>query len=228
MEKRLRAVPQGSLSFGVEPIDRFLGGFSRGDIGLLYGSPSCYALADFMIVRALLQCETDVIYIDGGNCFNLYRISELVRQFGLPSKVALKRIHVSRSFTSHQLTTLIVRELSTELKRHPSRLVVVTDLLSIVRDEETEEVETKNMLNLAICRLRELAAEKAPPTILLPNSRITAKREETGLSTIIWPKADIVIKLQESRKRTRIIREKHPFGNGQIEINLRGLRAGMS
>ncbi len=224
-ERRLRGISKESLLFGIEQLDGFLHGFSPGEIAFLYGSPSSYALTDLMIVRALLPLEAegsdaDVIYIDGGNCFNLYRLSGLIRQFRLPAKPVLKRIHISRSFTSHQLTTLIVRELSHELKRHPSRLVVVSDLLSIARDEESEEIETKTMLGHALNKLRELATEGSQ-IILLPNSRITAKQELSSLSTFIWPKVDIIISLQASRKRTRITREKHPLDRGEMEIDLR-------
>jgi Rad51 protein len=224
-EGRLRGVSQDSLLFGIEPLDGFLRGFFPGEIAFLYGSPSSYALTDLMIVRALLPCDAEgsdanVIFIDGGNCFNLYRLSELIRQFRLPTKPVLKRIHISRSFTSHQLTTLIVRELSHELAKHPSRLVVVSDLLSIARDEESDEIETKSMLGHALNKVRELAAEGSL-IVLLPNSRITVKKELSSLSTFIWPKVDIIIKLQELRNRTRVTREKHPLDKGMIEIDLR-------
>ncbi len=224
-ERRLRGISEESLLFGIEQLDGFLRGFSPGEIAFSYGSPSSYALTDLMIVRALLLrdaegSDADVIYIDGGNCFNLYRLSGLIRQFRLPAKPVLKRIHISRSFTSHQLTTLIVRELNHELTRHPSRLVVVSDLLSIARDEESEEIETKTMLGHILNKLRELATEGSQ-IVLLPNSRITAKQELSSLSTFIWPKVDIIVKLQELRNRTRIIREKHPLDKGMMEIDLR-------
>jgi Rad51 protein len=224
-ESRLRGVSKESLLFGIELLDGFLRGFSPGEIAFLYGSPSSYALTDLMIVRALLPREAegsdaDVVYIDGGNCFNLYRLSGLIRQFRLPVKPVLKRIHISRSFTSHQLTTLIVRELSHELVKHPSKLVVVSDLLSIARDEESEEIETKTMLGQALNKLREVATDESM-IVLLPNSRITAKQELRSLSTFIWPKVDIIVKLQELRKRTLITREKHPLDKGKIEIDLR-------
>ena len=221
----MRGISSESLLFGIEPLDGFLRGFSPGEIAFLYGSPSSYALTDLMIVRALLPRKTessdaDVVYIDGGNCFNFYRLSGLIQQFRLPVKAVLRRIHISRSFTSHQLTTLIVRELSHELTKHPSRLVVVSDLLSIARDEESEAIETKRMLSHALNKLRELVTERSL-IVLLPNSRITVKQELSSLSTFVWPKVDIIIKLQEFHRRTRIIREKHPFGEGQIEVDLR-------
>ncbi len=223
-DSRLRGISEESLLFGVEPLDGFLHGFSPGEIAFLHGSPASYVLTDLMIVRMLLpreaeRSDVDAVYIDGGNCFNLYRLSGLIRQFRLPVKDVLKRIHISRSFTSHQLTTLIVRELSHELARHPSRLVVVSDLLSIARDDETDEIETKSMLVQALNKLRELATEGSLIVLLL-NSKITAKQELSSLSTLIWPKVDIIIKLQELRNRTRIIREKHPLDKGMMEIDL--------
>ena len=97
---------------------------------------------------------------------------------------------------------------------------MVSDLLSIARDEESEAIETKRMLSHALNKLRELVTEESL-IVLLPNSRITVKQEQSSLSTFIWPKVDIIVKLQNSRKRTLITREKHPLDKGMMEIDLR-------
>ncbi len=228
VHERLCGSSEKALTFNVNLLDRFLQGFLPSELIVVYGSSSSYALTDLLITRALLWGskagpDGDIVYIDGGNCFNLYRISTFTRQLNLNIKESLRKIHVSRAFTSHQLATLIVRELSLELERHPSRLVVISDLLSISRDEEIGAGEARGMLNLAVSSLRDLTTSKQIIT-LLPNPSLTTNRERRSLETFLWPKSDVILHLRELKNRARILREKHPLGEGQVDLDLKCLQ----
>lgn len=212
-----------ALLSGNKQLNGFLQGFLLGELVLLYGSSISYSLTDLLISQALRRPEKHVVYVDGGNRFNLYRIVSLVNQIGVDVEWSLSRIHVSRAFTSHQLATLIRRELSQELEQHPSRLIVISDLLSISRDDEVETRETRNMLSLTLRSLRKLTT-RAQTITLLPNSMLANKRERSGLQTLIWPKADIILRTHELKNRTRLVVEKHPLGPREVDWDLSNLR----
>lgn len=223
LNARASADSKEQLTFGIAGLDNLLNGFLPGELIVLYGSTSAYQLTDHLIVSAIARNKTgtreDIIYIDGGNRFNLYRISSLIRILRLDVKEGLRRIHISRAFTSHQLTTLIVRELDKELKKHPSRLVVVSDLLSISRDDEIEPQEGKNMLNQAILKLRELTTNNKL-NILLTDSALKTPIERSHLQIFLWPKSDIILRFKDERKRTRITLEKHPTVSFRSDIEI--------
>lgn len=226
INERIRKTPSASLKTGIQNLDGFLHGFLSSELIILYGSPFTYALTDQLAARSQLPVgkgsdEGDVLYIDGGNCFNLYRISELTRRLGMGVRESLQNIRLSRAFTSQQLATLIVRELDVTLSQHPSKLVVVSDLLSIARDEEVDAGEARNMLNLAICSLRQITSHKKLVTLLAMGKLSSAERN--ALQLFIWPKADIIIRIHQLRHRIRISREKHPLGEGEIELDLESL-----
>ena len=53
-----------------------------------------------------------VIFIDAGNCSDIYKCVSFIRQYGLDQQKTLDRIIVSRPFTIHQLACLIIYEVA--------------------------------------------------------------------------------------------------------------------
>jgi Rad51 protein len=80
-----------------------------------------------------------VIFIDAGNCSDIYQVCNFARQYGLDSKLVLDRIKVSRPFTIHQLAGLIIHELNELLQRTQAKLVVITDMLRMFLEEDPRQ-----------------------------------------------------------------------------------------
>src|SRR4030043_930546 len=103
------------LSLGFPTLDEVFPGFEPGDFTVLQGnvaSSMIFALS----VRAQLPrgnggLDSSTVFIDGGNSFSPYEVSESARDYGLDCKAALERVYVSRAFTAYQLSSLILEKL---------------------------------------------------------------------------------------------------------------------
>ncbi len=82
MAKPLMAQPLFSLN--MPSVDELFPGFAPGDFAVLYGSPSVISLTSLLCIRAQLPTQlgglgSNVVFIDGGNTFRLYKIARLAQ-----------------------------------------------------------------------------------------------------------------------------------------------------
>lgn len=98
-----------------------------------------------LCVRALMSRRhggfgsPSVIFIDAGNCSDIYQCVNFARQYGLDIQKVLDGIMVSRPFTIHQLAGLLIYELeSAAIHRFGAKLVVVSDMLKMFSQEASD------------------------------------------------------------------------------------------
>jgi hypothetical protein len=133
------------LSLGVPVVDDVFPGFENGDFGVLYGEGS--SLMGFVLcVRCVLPTDLhglgcDVVFVDGGNSFSPYLVSEVARGYGFDPRYVLERIYVSRAFTAYQLSALILEKLEPFTDRHDVGLVFVSDIASLFLDRDIPKRE---------------------------------------------------------------------------------------
>src|SRR5918998_2548088 len=87
-----------------------------------------------------------VIFIDAGNCSDIYQCVNFARQYGLDIQKVLDSIIVSRPFNIHQLVGLLINELDTTtiLQRFGAMLVVISDILKMfVQDSQIDQDEAR-------------------------------------------------------------------------------------
>ena len=125
-----------TLSFGIKEVDNLFGGLKQGEFVVLHGSKMCHAFSELLCVRGQLPygeggLDSSVIFIDGGNVFDLYFISETTHALGLDPEEILRNIWISRAFTSYQLTVLVDEELPKILDQKNSKLVVISDIAAL-------------------------------------------------------------------------------------------------
>jgi hypothetical protein len=70
------------LSLNIRNLDLLFSGFAEGDFAIIQGSGSATALASLLCVRGQLANQlgglnSRVLFIDGGNTFDLYKIAQL-------------------------------------------------------------------------------------------------------------------------------------------------------
>lgn len=92
-------------------------GFETGDFAVLHGMAAVLPLSLLLCVRAQLPSQlgglgTDVVFIDGGNTFRLYKISRLAQIHQLNPRSVLERIHIARAFTAYQTALLIMGKMA--------------------------------------------------------------------------------------------------------------------
>ena len=98
-----------------------------------------------------------VVIVDAGNSLDFYQFVEFIRQYGLDIKETLQRIVVSRAFTVHQLTNLIIKELPNIIRQLDTCLVIVPDLLHIfTHDPNIDRKEAKHLIKEIVSAIRKI------------------------------------------------------------------------
>ena len=201
-----------TLTFGVDELDWLLGGLRLGELVVFHGSLTCHILSELLCARSQLPCakgglNSSVVFIDGGNIFDPYLISETARQLGLNPEETLRNIWVSRAFTGYQLTALITEELPEILDREDSRLVVVSDVAALYCDSDIGIWEAKRTFNRVTLFLWELVRQRN--IILVATSLSSRAERKWRLEQYILGRADVVAKVEGGNPHVKITLEKH-------------------
>lgn len=105
-----------------------------------------------LLVRTLLPANHGgldspfVIVVDAGNKSDFYQTVNFIRQYGLDVQNTLDRIIVSRTFTVHQLKSLLQRELPKIVKQYQARAVIIPGLLDLFDDPSVKKKEAKRVI----------------------------------------------------------------------------------
>ena len=105
-----------------------------------------------LCVRTLLPANhggldsPNVIIVDAGNKSDYYQTVRFVRQYGLDLHGTLDRIIVSRTFTIHQLKSLLQKELPKVVQKYQARAVIVPGLLDLFDDPNIKKKEAKRVI----------------------------------------------------------------------------------
>ena len=202
-----------SLSFDIEDLDRLFGELRRGQLVFFHGSRMSHVLSELLCVRSLLPnidggLDSPVVFIDGGNIFDPYLISETARLFSLNSEETLKNIWVSRAFTAYQLTALITEKLPEILDREESKLVVVSDIAALYCDSDIGMLEAKTTFNQVTLFLWNLTREN---NLLLVTTSLSSRGErKRRLEQYIHGRADIAARVEAGKPHVKVSLEKHP------------------
>ena len=215
-----------SLSFG-EVLSE-LSAYSR-QFSLLYGEKACQAVAEQLCVRSQLSSDKGglgaaSVFIDGGNTFDIYRVSNYARILELDRDTALRRIKVSRAFTCYQLVNLVIEKLPKLLREEETGLVVVANLLDMFMDPEIDRVEATRTVNFLSGRLARLAREENMVLV------VTCPKQKDdcdgALRQFIVNCAHVVLRAELIGREPSFVLEKHPTREWPKRISNRGQRPG--
>jgi len=156
---------QALLSFNMENIDTLFPGFMLGDFAVMYGLPSVLTLSLLLAVRAQLPyqlggLESSVVFVDGGNTYRLYKVSRMARLHHLRPRNVLQRIFISRAFTAHQMTSIILDKLEEATAKYNARLVIISDFNGLYLDKDIQPDESREVFNQVTAYLSKFAEEK--------------------------------------------------------------------
>jgi hypothetical protein len=207
------ATDLNSISFGAEMVDKLFGELKRGELIVLHGSRMCHVISELLCIRSQLPdglggLEASAVFIDGGNLFDPYLISETARLMGLEPEETLRNIWVSRAFTSYQLTALLTEKLPEILNRKESKLVVVSDLPALYCDSDIGLFEAKRTFNRVTRFLWDLIKERR--LLLVATSLSSKNTRKRGLEHYLLGRADVAAKIEDRNPYVRLTLEKHP------------------
>ncbi len=175
-----------SITTGIGQVDQVL--FLRfGQLAALEGRAS-HDLSLLLCVRASLPeplgMDSDVIFLDGGNLFDAYKISHYSIGQGLGVEKAQKRVHLSRAFTYHQLDSLITEKLPQAIDEYDARLAIVSDITQLYCDPDVrDKQEALDIFKRGVRFLNSLSQQRNI-LIVTTNLQQRNKRMENALISL--------------------------------------------
>ena len=169
---------------------------AQGGLVLLYGSQAVLTYS-LRAIASLLASGQHVVFIDSANAFNPFLIAEVATRLNKLPEELLDRIHVSRTFTVHQLEALIAERIAEALKSYASRVLVASGFLDNLYDEDVELREAWRVFRKAAATLRALADAGSLVLVVCPDPAVRL-RDRDGLLDTLMVMADKVIKLEAS------------------------------
>jgi hypothetical protein len=205
---------QALLSLNMRNVSELFPGFTIGDFAVLHGSSSVLSLSSLLCVRAQLPIQlgglgSNVVFVDGGNTFQLYHIARLARLHRLDPKQTLEHIYISRAFTAYQITALVLEKLKETIKRYDAKLAIISDIAGFFLDKDVAENETRRVYSQVIAYLSNFAKENQIVLVATYLPHQESKRN-TFLHTVTCGRANTVISLRQTKYEREFVLEKHP------------------
>jgi hypothetical protein len=202
------------LSLNMRNVNQLFPGFSVGDFAVLHGSSSVVSLSSLLCVRVQLPVQlgglgSNVVFVDGGNTFQLHHVARLARLHGLDPKQTSARIYISRAFTAYQMTALVLEKLRETIRRYDAKLVVISDIAGFFLDKDIAETEARRVYSQVTAYLANFAKENQVMLVATYPPHQESKRN-TFLHEVTCQRASTVISLRQTRYEREFILEKHP------------------
>lgn len=203
--------PQPDLTSGIETIDKILR-LNFGQFVTMQGK-TAHAFSMLLCVRAALPRplgpDCDTMFIDGGNIFDPYYISDRAVEHGLDTETVLERLHVSRAFTHHQLACLVIDKLPIAIKRFKARLVVVSDITQLYCDPDIQGDDKEDALRIFAKTAKNLASLARQEKCLI----VATGRETRAalMDYLLAQTAHVSAKIEQEGSLTQFSLLKHPW-----------------
>jgi hypothetical protein len=204
---------QAVLPFSISNIDVLFPGFAAGDFGVLYGTPTVLLLSLLLCVRAQLPLqlgglETNVVFVDGGNTFRLYKVSRIAQLHHLCPKQVLERIYISRAFTAYQMASIIFEKLEETVSKYSVKLVIVSDIAGLYLDRDIPMKEANQVFSQLTVHLSKLADEHQIIVVAtcLPHY---CSRRNTFFHAVVSGRANLVASVRSTKSGQEFVLEKH-------------------
>jgi hypothetical protein len=206
---------QPLFSLNMPGVDELFPGFAPGDFAVLYGSPSVISLTSLLCIRAQLPAQlgglgSNVVFIDGGNTFRLYKIARLAQLHQLNPRQALERIFISRAFTAYHLTSLILDKLEETVQYYNAKLVVISDIAGLFLDNDVPHEEAQRIYSQVISYLSSFA-KKHQIIIVATYLPYSDDKRSTSFQEITCSKATTVLSLSKTVYTREVCLEKHSY-----------------
>lgn len=193
-------------------MDEVFPGLEPGDFAVFHGPASTY-MAFLLSVRSQLPASkgglnSSVVFVDGGNIFNPYVVAGIARGYGLNPKAVLENIYVSRAFTAYQLSSLILERLEAALKKHRSKLVIVSDIATLFLDRDIPMTEARDLFMKVCGKLSQLAEDRGV-IVVSTFRRHRSSSRSLFFEAALYGRSNVVVGLKQSRGALKFSLESH-------------------
>lgn len=152
------------LKFGNPTLDKTLPPLMTGDM-LCISGPHATSLLEVICCQTLLPLRDGgldserVIYLDAGNTSQIYRFVRLARLAGLDYRDALRRVVQTRTFTIHQLASVVINELASAADTARAKAVFISDLFELfLREPNLDAKEAERLASEMAQELSRLSS----------------------------------------------------------------------
>lgn len=128
-----------------------------------------------IVFRSLAVSDGIVLWIDGGNSFDPYRISELAERCGYDGRKMLSRIRIARAFTAHQMEA-IARSASKEARGNSISILVVSSVAELFTGEVGWK-EGMDLLKSTVGNLGKLAENCGAWSVMTSGISVSSSAE---------------------------------------------------
>lgn len=147
------------ITLDIERLDSILPFLSLNQIVAIVGADS-QKIIERLCIRSQLSERyggfgAKAVVIDCGNSTDVYLCVSFARKYGLDPGESLSKIITARAFTIHQITSL-VGQLPEIISEHQSKLVIISDLLSMFSDPHLDKKELKKILSNIMSTLSKI------------------------------------------------------------------------
>jgi hypothetical protein len=209
-----QTTPTLCFSLNIPGIDQLFPGFVPGDFAVLYGSPLVTTITSLLCVRAQLPTQlgglgSNVVFIDGGITFRLYRIAKLAQLHELSPEKVLQKIFISRAFTAYQLTSLIMEKLEETVKAYNSKVTIITDIAGFFLGTDIATEEAQKVYSQILAYLADFA-HKHQIIVIATYLPYENSKRNTTLQQMTYQNATTVLCFTKTPYGKHVALEKHP------------------
>ncbi|MEM3084563.1 MAG: hypothetical protein QXU32_07900 [Nitrososphaerales archaeon] len=200
------------LNSGIKELDKLIGFIVKGSMVFIKGSRSRKHILELLCLRSIIQHQNYCIFIDGGNSFDPYLLTQMSTAAKHSPKEVLHRVIIARAFTCHQLISLI-NEAGNIIDIYPSNFIAVSDILHLFTSKESDVDirETEFIMHKIIRSLHILKQKDAI-------AAVTSYDDNKWFDRMIESYSDIVLTVNDSAGKVSISLDKHPLQKGSIEL----------
>ncbi|MDI6804603.1 MAG: hypothetical protein QME58_12295 [Bacteroidota bacterium] len=178
-----------------------------GSIFFIYGSKRIFPLSLTLAAHALIKGKS-IAVVDGCCRFDVHTITNFARQRRINPDILLKRIYISRGFTSYQMEAAINNRLAQFLKKINSNTVMIFGLLDTFYGEQVPFYQVNNMLQRIVVHLKQMK-EKGISILLASEERKVLPKERNQFFDLLKQNADTIYQLLEDSDDIKQIRNKN-------------------
>ncbi len=185
------------LTSSISPLDALTGGF-RSSTAYLIDSGSRYAsdILHLSCLRALVEFDEEVVWIDGGNAIEPYTLSALCKRFGFDAHEMLSMVNIARAFTAYQLVSLIDDTLGEEARIGTPAMIIISSISDMFMDKDMRRTESHQLLRR--CAEKIEGATKSKETITLVTSHTPGHiQPEPRTMSLLSGIFDVVIQVRD-------------------------------
>ncbi|MDY6966270.1 MAG: hypothetical protein SVM80_09950 [Halobacteriota archaeon] len=185
-------------------LDLFMGGFPASKVTLIDSESPTFIneVTSLLCVRSIEDFDGGVVYIDGGNSIDPYRIAEFSRRSGMDQQSTLSKIFLSRAFTAYQLSTIITEKLGEMIHKCNPPLLVVSRISNLFLDGALSKDEAKSVMGRCLTTIKDLTVENDMITVITNNIR--RNHHHLPLRELIYQNVDGCLVVELSKKGLKI------------------------